>query len=131
VDSAEVIVAITAAALIGLVLWFFFGPRGRITAAPSSSGVQEVNVRVRGGYSPDSIVVRAGAPVRLSFYRDETDSCSETVVFPDFGISRSLPAFKTTAVEFTPTQPGEFPFACGMSMLRGKLIVEPAAGAHH
>jgi plastocyanin domain-containing protein len=61
--------------------------------------------------------------VRLDFYRDETASCSEEVIFGDFGIARHLPAFKTTPIEFTPNKTGEFTFTCGMNMLRGKLIV--------
>ena len=48
----------------------------------------------------------------------------EQVVFGDFGIAKDLPAFKTTPIEFTPDKSGEFTFACGMNMLRGKLIVE-------
>jgi len=27
-------------------------------------------------------------------------------------------------VEFTPTKTGEFAFACGMNMLKGKLLVQ-------
>jgi len=38
----------------------------------------------------------------------------------------ALPAFQTTAVEFTPLEAGEFPFRCGMNMLKGLLVVEPA-----
>ena len=64
--------------------------------------------------------------MKLDFYRDETASCSEEVVFGDFGIARKLPAFETTSIEFTPDKAGEFTFMCGMSMIRGKLIVEPA-----
>ena len=63
-------------------------------------------------------------PVRLDFYRDETSSCSEEVVFGDFGIARRLPPFKTTSIEFTPDRAGEFTFACGMNMMRGKVVVE-------
>ena len=63
--------------------------------------------------------------MRLNFYRDETASCSEQVVFSDFGIIKELPAYKTTSLEFTPESAGEFTFTCGMRMLRGKLIVEP------
>jgi len=76
-----------------------------------------------GGYSPDVIVVNKGMPVRLNFYRDETSSCSEQVIFGDFRIARNLPAFKTTKIEFTPDKAGKFTFTCGMNMLRGKLIV--------
>ncbi|MEO5580414.1 MAG: cupredoxin domain-containing protein [Gemmatimonadaceae bacterium] len=46
-------------------------------------------------------------------------------MFGDFGIARNLPAFKTTSIEFTPDKAGEFTFACGMNMVRGKLVVEP------
>ena len=124
-DTTEILVIIGGIALIGLVLWYFFGERERVSAAIGEGGAQEINVTVRGGYSPDVIVVKEGVPVRLNFYRDETSSCSEQVVFGDFGIARDLPAFQTTPVEFTPDKSGEFTFACGMNMLRGKLIVEP------
>ena len=72
-------------------------------------------------------MVKQGQPVRLDFYRDETASCSEQVVFGDFGIARDLPAFQTTTIEFTPDKAGEFTFTCGMNMMRGKLVVEPVA----
>jgi plastocyanin domain-containing protein len=128
VDTTETGVLVGAAALIVLVLWYFFGERRAVRASePGTGGVQHVKVTVKGGYSPDVIVVEQGRPVRLDFYRDETASCSETVVFGDFGIARGLPAFRTTPVELTPQEPGEFTFTCGMGMLRGKLIVEPAA----
>ena len=123
-DWTEIGVVIGGVAAIAFVLWYFFGPREAVAASVGRGGVQEIRVTVKGGYSPDVIVVRQGAPVRLDFYRDETASCSEDVVFPDFGISRHLPAFKTTAVEFTPEKPGEFSFTCGMNMMRGKLVVE-------
>jgi plastocyanin domain-containing protein len=125
-DTAEIAVVAGAAVLIALVLWYFFGERQAVRAQAADGGVQEVKITVKGGYSPDVIVVKEGRPVRLDFYRDETASCSETVVFGDFGIARDLPAFRTTPVEFTPGKAGEFTFTCGMNMLRGKLIVEPA-----
>jgi plastocyanin domain-containing protein len=124
-DAAEGVVLIVGIALMGAILWYFFGERERAAASVTESGVQEVKVTVKGGYSPDVIVVTEGTPVKLDFYRDETASCSEQVIFGDFGIARDLPAFKTTSVEFTPDKAGEFTFTCGMSMLRGKLIVEP------
>jgi plastocyanin domain-containing protein len=126
VDAADIAVVIAAAAAIAFVLWYFFGSKEATAAGVSTTGVQEVKVTVKGGYSPDVIAVKQGIPVRLDFYRDETASCSEEVVFGDFGISRHLPAFKTTPIEFTPDKAGEFTFACGMNMMRGKLIVEPA-----
>jgi len=125
-DTTELFVLAASVALIALVLWYFFGERERVAASLTQGGVQEIKVTVKGGYSPDVIVVKQGVPVKLDFYRDETASCSEQVVFGDFGIARDLPAFKTTSIEFTPDKAGEFSFVCGMNMLRGKLIVEPA-----
>jgi plastocyanin domain-containing protein len=124
--------AVTAAgaATIAFVLWYFLWARGTAVRARAgkagANGVQEVRVTVKGGYTPDTIVVQAGKPVRLQFYRDETADCSERVVFERFGINQELPAFQTTTVEFTPTDAGEFPFRCGMNMLKGVLVVEPA-----
>ena len=123
-DNTEIIVLVGGIALIGLTLWYFFGKREKVSASVGESGVQEIKVTVKGGYSPDVIVVKENQPVRLNFYRDETASCSEQIVFGDFGIARDLPAFKTTPIEFTPEKAGEFNFTCGMNMMRGKLIVE-------
>ncbi|MES2462697.1 MAG: cupredoxin domain-containing protein [Armatimonadota bacterium] len=125
-DTSEIVVLLGGVALIGLILWYFFGTREQVRAKVRETGVQEVDVTVKGGYAPDTIVVKQGQPVRLNFFRDETSACSEQVVFGDFGVVRDLPAFKTTAVEFTPSKAGEFVFTCGMNMLRGKLVVTPS-----
>ena len=125
-DTSEILVLIGGAAAIAAVLWYFFGERQAVAAQETDAGVQEVKITVKGGYSPDTVRVKQGRPVRLDFYRDETSSCSEQVIFGDFGIARDLPAFKTTPVEFTPRETGEFTWTCGMNMLRGKLVVEPA-----
>jgi len=126
VSTAQYAVTAVGVAAIVWVLWYFLYSSGPPIAAGGTAGVQEVRVTVKGGYTPDTIVVRAGTPVRLQFYRDETADCSERVVFEDFGIDAALPAFQTTAVEFTPEEAGEFRFRCGMNMLKGLLVVEPA-----
>jgi plastocyanin domain-containing protein len=125
-DTKEIIDVVVGVALIGLVLWYFFGERERVAARAAGDGVQEIDITVKGGYSPDVVVVHQGSPVRLNFYRDETASCSDRVVFGDFHIARELPAFKTTPIEFTPERAGEFTWTCGMNMMRGKLVVEPS-----
>lgn len=86
-------------------------------------GVQEVSVTVRERYRPATIVARRGVPLRLSFHRDEDDPCSQRVIFPDFGISRFLPAWKTTAIDLVPDRNGEFLFTCEMGMYQGTLVV--------
>ncbi|HKG13410.1 MAG TPA: cupredoxin domain-containing protein [Pyrinomonadaceae bacterium] len=124
-DTTEIIVLTFGAALVAFVLWFFFfGEREQGRARPDDAGVQRIKVTVKGGYSPDVIVLKKGVPAELEFYRDEASSCSEEVVFPDFGVSRRLPAFETTTVRLKPEREGEFTYTCGMSMMRGKLVVE-------
>jgi len=124
-DTSQIAVTVIGLLLISGVVWFFFGPHPK-TAAELAGGKQRLRVTIKGGYSPDTLVVKRGRPVRIEFDRQESASCSDTVVFGDFGISQPLPAFKTTAVEFTPKKAGTYEFTCGMNMLRGRLVVEDA-----
>ena len=121
----EWIVVLAGAAAIAWVNWFFFlAERGAVVASSGGEGPQEVVVTVRGGYDPAVIRVKAGAPIRLVFDRQETSGCSEEVVFGDFGIRRFLPAHEKTTIDLTPAKPGIYEFTCGMSMLRGRLVAE-------
>lgn len=119
--------AVLGAGLAGIawVNGYFFLAKGQVAQAEAGAGgVQEVTIAVRGGYEPATVRVKKGAPVRLTFDRQETSGCSEEVVFPDFGVRKFLPAFEKTTVEFTPREAGTFGFTCGMSMLQGRLEVE-------
>jgi plastocyanin domain-containing protein len=123
--ESKIIVAIFGILLIVFVNWyFFFSKKEKVRASVKEGSVQEIKVIVKGGYDPDVIVVKKGIPVKIDFYRDETADCSEEIVFGDFNIRKSLPAYKSTSIEFTPEKPGEYTFTCGMGMMRGKLIVE-------
>lgn len=109
---------------LGIAL-FFWGPRRSGTrAALASNGYQEAMVLVKGGYTPDVIVVQHDKPVRLHFRREETAACSEMVIFNDFGKSAMLPTGETVTIEFLPEKAGEYEFSCQMGMFRGKLVVE-------
>jgi plastocyanin domain-containing protein len=126
----DLMIAAAGIAAIAWVNWyFFFAGRSTATATVAAGGVQEVTVQVAGGYSPAQVRVKSGAPVRLYFDRQESSGCSEEVVFPDFGVKRFLPAFKTTDIELGPMSPGSYEFTCGMGMLRGKLVVEEGGQA--
>ncbi len=92
--------------------------------AQVKGNVQEIEITVKGGYSPDIIRVQKGVPLRLIFNRQEAGDCSSRVVLPDFQVSKTLAPFAKTTLEFTPDKAGEFGFACGMNMLHGTLIVE-------
>lgn len=121
----KIIVTMVGLAAIGFIVWFFWLVKHPgVRAAMGSSGYQEAIVLVKGGYTPDIIIVEKGKPVRLNFVRTESASCSEMVIFPDFNKSAHLPEGETVSVELMPDKAGEFEFQCQMGMLRGKLIVE-------
>jgi plastocyanin domain-containing protein len=120
---AQIGVLLGAATLSVLVIWFFFYSEKKGIRLAVSAGVQEANIVVKGGYTPDVLVVKAGQPVRLNFIQQETASCSEMVLFPDFNRSAKLPTGEIVSIEFTPEKPGEYDFQCQMGMLHGKLIV--------
>jgi plastocyanin domain-containing protein len=127
-NSVDWIVIAAGLGAIAWVNWYFFlaerGLAHATVAANGATGRQEVAVTVRGGYSPATIRTLAGQPVRLIFDRQESSSCSEEVVFPDFGVRRFLPENQKTTVEITPPTPGTYEFTCGMGMLHGRLIAE-------
>jgi P-type Cu+ transporter len=114
-DRAGAIVA--GAALLVFLAWFFFGKRA---AVPAGS---EITIVVDGGYAPDSIVARRGAPLRLVFDRRDTGPCTDEIVLPDFGIRRRLPTGQKTAISIVPEDTGDFSWSCGMNMLHGRIRV--------
>ncbi len=121
----QIFVTIGGILLSLFIVWFFWlAPKGQTRASADAGGVQEVAVTVKGGYTPDIIVVKAGKPLKLHITRRESSSCSEEVLFPDFNKSALLPEGQEVTVEFTPDKTGEYGFQCKMGMLRGKLIVE-------
>ena len=121
----KVLVTLGGLAAIAFIVWFFWLVRKPgVKAGLSSSGYQEAMVLVKGGYTPDVIVVERGWPVRLNFVRTESAACSEMVLFPDFNKSAKLPEGETVSIELLPDKAGEYEFQCQMGMLRGKLIVE-------
>jgi Cu+-exporting ATPase len=124
VSIADIAVILGAVAALGGLGWFFFAPR-RAHTAELAGGVQRITVTVKGGYSPDVIRARQGVPLELVFDRQESGDCTSRVMFPDLGVSASLPAFEQTTVHLVPSRDGSFGFACGMNMVHGMLIVEP------
>ena len=124
---ADITVILGSLAAIAGLAWYFFAPR-KAHAAETTGGVQRVDVSVRGGYHPAVIRVRQGVPVELVFDRQESGDCTSRVVFGDFALSAALPAYERTTVRLNPAKAGSFGFACGMNMVHGTLLVDPATG---
>ncbi|MGK7872292.1 MAG: cupredoxin domain-containing protein [Xenococcaceae cyanobacterium] len=123
----KVVVTLGGLALIGVELWWFLFSKSKAQSAQTHQGVQELDITVDGGYMPDRLVVQAGQPVRLNFFRQDPSSCLEKVLLPDFHQAADLLLNQTTSVEFTPDKPGSYTFHCGMNMFRGVVEVKGAA----
>lgn len=122
-NITQLFVNLVGMAFIAWIVWYFWLYRREGVQVAVVGGVQEVPITVKGGYTPDVIVVKLGKPVRLLFNRQEASMCSEMVVFDKINRSAKLPEGETIAIEFTPEETGEIPFQCQMGMLRGKVIV--------
>jgi len=98
------------------------GQKAEVKTANVPAGATKITVSAN-GYEPLSIAVKKGQPIKLAFYRADADNCGGEVVFSKQNIKKKLPVGETVLVEFTPTDAGEIAFACGMDMMRGKLVV--------
>ena len=76
------------------------------------------------GYTPGSVKLRRGVPARITFLRTTDATCAKEIVIADYGIRRTLPLNQSVVVSLTPKKTGAVGFACGMNMMRGKLIVQ-------
>jgi len=123
-NITQIIVNGVGLVAIAWIAWYFWFYRRQGQLATEVSGVQDVQIKVKGGYDPDVIVVKRNEPVRLHFNRQESSLCSEMVIFDKLNQSAKLPEGQTVTIEFTPEAAGEIPFQCQMGMLRGKLIVQ-------
>ena len=85
--------------------------------------VQEAVIVVRDGYHPDRLLARSGAPVRLTFRREESRSCSDTVLLPELGRLVELPEGRSVSVDCGELEPGDYEFSCERGALRGRLVV--------
>jgi plastocyanin domain-containing protein len=91
-----------------------------------STAPRPIEILVQRGYHPSRVAVRAGEPVRLTFVRREAGGCSREVMIPSLGIRRELPQDLPVEIDLPALPAGELAFTCGMSMMRGTILVEAA-----
>ena len=104
----NLLVIISAALLIGLIVWWFFGKRKiSETEAIMSGSKQKVEVVVNGGYTPNTVVLKQGVPAELVFDRKDPSGCFSHVVFPDFGINEELPVGEQHTIAIDTSKTGE------------------------
>lgn len=86
-------------------------------------GHQVVEITVHRGYQPDSIRASAGVPLRIVFWREDDDACSERVVFSNPRLDHRLSATGATTIDLPAQPPGGIRFTCGMGRYRGHIEI--------
>ena len=96
----------------------------KITAKVNDIGVQEIEiVALNDGYYPNEIIIKNGAPVRVTLKAGRHSGCLRDFVLPSFNINKIIPIEGGTYFDFTPKKNGDIPFRCSMDMYHGKFIV--------
>jgi plastocyanin domain-containing protein len=121
----KTIIAIITLLVTAIALLVAFGAAKEAAAsARLQKDTQAATVEITDkGFEPSSLKLKAGVPAKVTFVRKTDETCAKEVVVKEYKINRKLPLNEPVTVEFTPHK-GEFTFACGMDMIKGKLIVE-------
>jgi Cu+-exporting ATPase len=100
-------------------------PSGLGNLAPMVDGKQDIYLKATkyGTYSPSSLKVKKGIPVRIHYSADEGAGCGREVIFDEFKIRKLAPSQGEALIEFTPQKTGKFPFHCSMRMFNGIIEV--------
>jgi sulfite exporter TauE/SafE/copper chaperone CopZ len=92
---------------------------------------QRISMKVVGlDYQPHQFTVKQGVPVQWWIDASQADGCGRVLVSPRLRIQKILSANSTTLISFTPDQPGDYAFNCGMGMMTpdSKITVVPNKG---
>lgn len=92
---------------------------------------QRISMKVVGlDYQPHQFTVKQGVPVQWWIDASQAEGCGRVLVAPRLRIQRILSSSSTTLISFTPDQPGEYAFNCGMGMMtpNSKITVVPNKG---
>lgn len=119
------LVILATAALIGLIIWWFFGNFQKSSQqADLANGRQEGQVVVKGGYEPEVLYLKQGVPAEVTFKMEDMTSCLSRVVFSSLGVEEDLSKEKQAKIQIPTDKAGEIDYACGMDMFHGKIVVK-------
>lgn len=85
-------------------------------------GVQYVNIKARGGYSPSVSVAQAGIPTKLNVKTNGTFDCSSFLVINELNYQGTLPQTGETEIDLGIHEPGTtLSGTCSMGMYNFKI----------
>lgn len=118
-------ILIISLALIVATVWWFFGNHATSSAtAQTKDNHQTATVVVKGGYSPETVVLKKGVPATINFDLKDSTACLSHVVFDKLGVDRDLTKQPVTKIDVPTDKAGDINFACGMNMFHGKVVVK-------
>ncbi len=98
-----------------------------VAATVNADGSRTIPIEVNAdGYTPDKIPGKPGEKLKLVFTRTKDSSCISQLKMAD-GKLIDLPMNQPVEVPVTVPQTGEVAFACGMDMIHGAVVAQPAS----
>jgi len=103
-------------------------PKSNDTETPTASttgaaAMQKLAVTVDNGFSPETLEVKVGVPVEITFDTIHR-SCATEVIFEGMDLKTSLTDGQKSVITFTPKTAGTYNYACPMKMLTGKIVAK-------
>ena len=114
------LVNLIGAALIGLIIWWFWLYKPRETSINDDNLIVTVE---NGSYFPAHIKLPKNQAAVITFLRKDPSPCAEVVMIPKLDINETLPLDKPISIEIPGLKAGEYAFHCQMQMYRGVLNV--------
>jgi hypothetical protein len=94
-----------------------------LTSAKVPEGFYKIVVS-KDGFTPQEISLSKDKSIKLAFLRIDEENCGDEIVFKDYNIKKKLPVGEVVTVEIEKPKSNEINFACGMDMLKGKIVVQ-------
>ena len=107
------------AALVGILV--AVGPIAQTQDAPKPKRI-EIAITEK-GFVPSTVTLDSKAPVELVFTRKTDNTCATEVAVAKIKVTKKLPLNEPVSILITP-EDDEIGFACGMNMLKGKVVVK-------
>ena len=87
--------------------------------------MNKVEITVDGGYRPSEVKVKVGEPVKLVFNRISDKGCLDQLNIPALKVKQlDLPINEPQEFDLDTSKAGEIDVACGMTMFKGKVVIE-------
>ncbi len=104
--------------LVGGGLWPLSQVQVSQPLAPVRDGKQVVAMKIDGfDYIPNRFNVKQGVPVEWRIDAKDAVGCGRILLSRSLGVQKFLSDAEINVIVFTPQQPGEYDFNCGMGMM--------------